>query len=299
MRFAPALLVAAALAAPAPAQDPVALKWSLKEGDLFYTNNRTDMDMSMTVLGQDVNIKMKMTAVQRYKILSAKPGATKVELTMLAMKMEAEGLPPGAGGLGDVGDRVKGATVTATLNDELEVTKVDGYEKFLDKLAGDNAAERAQMKAQFSETAVGQMVSQVFSFAPAKPVKVGDTWNRTDKIPTGGFGDASVKQKFKLDSVTGGVAKLGLEGDMSFKAGDAAFPGLPPGVKVSKFDIKADKITGTVLFDTKTGRLKEAKQNMSFNGTIAMSANGMDLEMKMKIKAVQTATVTDKNPTKD
>ncbi len=299
MRFVPALLVVAALAAPAAAQDPVALKWSLKEGDLFYTNNRADMDMSMSVLGQDVTIKMKMTAVQRYKILSAKPGATKVELTMLTMKMEAEGLPPGAGGLGDIGDRVKGATVTATLNDELEVTKVEGYEKFIDKLAGDNAEERKQMKAQFSETAVGQMVSQVFSFAPPKPVKVGDTWNRSDKVPTGGFGDATVKQKFKLDSVTDGVAKLGLEGDMAFKPGDGAFPGLPPGVKVTKFDLKADKITGTVLFDTKTGRLKETKQNMSFNGTIAMSANGMDLEMKMKIKAVQTATVTDKNPTKD
>lgn len=299
MRLALAVVAALALAAPATAQDTVALKWSLKEGDLFYTNTVADMDMTMTVLGADVNVKMKMTGVQRYKILSAKPGATKVELTMLALKMTAEGLPAGAGGVGDIGDRVKGATVTATLNDDMEVTKVEGYDKFIDKLAGDNEAERKQMKAQFSETAVGQMVSQVFSFAPTKAVKVGETWNRTDKVPTGGFGDASVKQKFKLDSVTGGVAKLGLEGDMTFKAGDGAIPGLPEGVKVTKFDLKADKITGTVLFDTKAGRLKETKQNMSFNGTIAMSANGMDIEMKMKIKGTQTATVTDKNPTKD
>jgi hypothetical protein len=298
MRLALAAVAALALAAPAPAQD-VSLKWTLKEGDLFYTNTVADMDMTMTVLGTDVNVKMKMTGVQRYKILSAKPGATKVELTMLALKMTAEGLPAGAGGVGDIGDRVKGATVTATLNDDMEVTKVEGYDKFIDKLAGDNEAERKQMKTQFSETAVGQMVSQVFSFAPAKAVKVGDTWNRTDKVPTGGFGDASVKQKYKLDSVTDGVAKLGLEGDMSFKAGDGAIPGLPEGVKVTKFDLKADKITGTVLFDTKAGRLKETKQNMSFSGTIAMSANGMDLEMKMKIKGTQTATVTDKNPTKD
>ncbi|MBM3981671.1 MAG: hypothetical protein FJ304_15620 [Planctomycetes bacterium] len=298
MRLTLAVVAALALAAPAPAQD-VSLKWTLKEGDQFYTNTVADMDMTMTVLGTDVNVKMKMTGVQRYKILSSKPGATKVELTMLALKMTAEGLPAGAGGVGDIGDRVKGATVTATLNDDMEVTKVEGYDKFIDKLAGDNEAERKQMKTQFSETAVGQMVSQVFSFAPAKAVKVGDTWNRTDKVPTGGFGDASVKQKYKLDSVTGGVAKLGLEGDMSFKAGDGAIPGLPEGVKVTKFDLKADKITGTVLFDTKAGRLKETKQNMSFSGTIAMSANGMDLEMKMKIKGTQTATVTDKNPTKD
>jgi hypothetical protein len=154
------------------------------------------------------------------------------------------------------------------------------------------------MKGQFSETAVGQMVSQVFSFGPKQAVKVGDTWTRTDKMATG-VGDAAVKQTFKLTGVEGGVAKIGVTADMTFKADDAGFPGLPDGVKITKFDMKADKIAGTVLFDTKAGRLKEGKQDMNLNGALTMSAAGMDIDVTMKIKGVQTTTVTDKNPVVD
>src|SRR5205807_1720845 len=138
--------------------------------------------------------------------------------TFVQMDMKMTGLPGGGvPGLGGIGERVKGATITATLDDKMEVTKVQGYDKFLDKLAGDDAAVRKQMKAQFSDATVSQMFSQVFSFAPAKPIQVGDTWTRTDKMPAGGM-EATVKQKYKLDSVSGGVAKVSVTGDVTFKA---------------------------------------------------------------------------------
>jgi hypothetical protein len=294
-------LVIAALVfigAPVGAQDAVTLKWSLKEGATFYTKSVTDMDMSMNVLNQSIDLKMKISAVQKLKVLEAKPGATKVEMTMTAMEMAVEGAPGGGiPGLDSIGDRVKGATITATLNDKMEVTKLEGYEKFLDKLAGDDAAVRKQMKAQFSEATVGQMFTQVFSFAPDKPVKVGDTWNRTEKMPAAGL-EATVKQKYKLESVADGVAKIGLTGDLSFKAGQG-FPGLPEGVEVSNFDMKAEKFAGTLKFDTKNGRLTENSTDMDLNGSLTISAMGQKIDMTMKIKAKQTATVTDKNPTKD
>lgn len=299
MRLA-ALAVFAGLlwASSARAEDPVALKWSLKEGDVFYAKATTQMDMEMTVMGKDVEMVMKMEAVQRFKVVSAKPGATKVEMVVLLLKVGVEGLP-GVGGVTDAGEQVKNATITATLNDDMEVTKVEGYEKFIDKLAGEDENLRKQMKAQFSETAVGQMVSQVLAFVPKKAVKVGDTWNRTDKIPAGGLGDATVKQKYKLDAVSGATAKIAFDGDVTFKVEDAAFPGLPEGVKISKFDLKAEKYKGTLQFDTKAGRLKEMKTNMDVTGAMTISAGGMEVEMKLKMKATQTTTVTDKNPITD
>jgi len=297
MRTASALVLALAFAGPAAAQDAVSLKWTLKEGDTFFAKGVTNMDMSMGVMGQNIDLKMKITAVQRFKVTSVKSGATTIEMTMLDMQMDAAGIPGGVPGVGGLGERVKGATITATLNDEMRVTKLTGYEKFLDKIAGDDEAMRKQLQAQLSEGAVSQMISQVFSFGPDKPVKVGDTWNRDEKVPAGGF-EATVKQKFKLDSVTGGVAKIGLTGDMVFKAG-GGIPGLPPGVKVDKFDMKADKFAGTLLFDTKTGRLTENKQDMNMNGAITLSANGQTIDMTMKIKVQQNTVVTDKNPIKD
>jgi hypothetical protein len=238
MRTATALAVAAVLACAGTAADEVTLKWNLKEGTTFYAKTVADMNIDMSVAGQDINMPMKVTQVQRFKVLSATGSQTKVEMAIQDMAMEMGGPLAGAAGgaLAGLGEKVKGATITATLNEKMEVTKVEGADKFLDKIAPDDMT-RAMMKGMFSEATVGQMFTQVFVFGPAKPVKPGDTWNRTDKVPTGGFGDGTVKQKYTLKSVSGGVAAIDLTGDVTFKAGDGALPGLPPGVKVSKFDM--------------------------------------------------------------
>src|SRR5215471_5904583 len=123
------------------------------------------------------------------------------------------------------------------------------------------------------------MFTQVFAFAPDKPVKVGDTWTHTEKMPAAGF-EATVKQKFKFDSISNGIAKLVTTGDLTFKGGNA-IPGLPEGVKVDKFDMKADKFEGTVLFDTKAGRLKENNTDMNLNGTMTIAAGGQKIDMTM------------------
>ncbi|HEX4611440.1 MAG TPA: DUF6263 family protein [Urbifossiella sp.] len=303
MRPVLALALAAGLAVTAaPAQEPVTVKWSLKKGETFFAKGVTDMDMSMGILGMNIDFQMKTTAVQKFKVLAVEPGATTVEMTMMDMAMEVTGLPGGAGGipgLGGFGDKVKGAKISAVLDDKMQVTKLIGYDKFLDKLAGDDDALRTQMQTQLSEGAVGQMVSQAFTSVPPGPVSAGDTWSRTTKVPAAGIGDATVKEKYTFDGVSNGLAKILVVGDMSFKAGKGGLPGLPPGVKISKFDMKADKYTGTQTFDMKAGRLKEGKLDMSMKGSMSMSANGQDIEMTMRIKAKQSTTITDKNPAVD
>src|SRR3954469_15390997 len=133
------LALAALLASAGTAADDVTLKWNLKEGTTFYAKTVADMDMQMSVAGQDVAVPMKMTQVQRFKVLSSSGGTTKVEMTIQDMAMELGGQFAGAAGaLGGIGEKVKGATLTATLNEKMEVTKVEGYEKFLDKLAPDD-----------------------------------------------------------------------------------------------------------------------------------------------------------------
>jgi hypothetical protein len=294
MRTAAFLL--ALIATPAAAQDAIPLKWSLKEGDKFFAKNVTDMDMSMMVMGQTIDVKMNITAVQRFKIIAAKQDATTVEMTTLSMDMTTGG-PANIPGLGALGERMKGATLTAVLDDNMTVTKIQGYDKFLDKLAGDDEAMRKQMQQQFSESTMSQMFSQVFSFGNNKPVKVGDTWPRTEKMTVGGL-DSVVKMKYKLDSVTDGIAKMGWTGDMTLKAG-ATLPGLPEGFKVDKFEMKADKLGGSMKFDTKAGRLTESTQDADMNGSITVALAGQKIDMTMKIKVKQKVVIDEKNPIKD
>lgn len=283
------------------AQEPVTIKWSLKEGQTFYAKAITDMDMSMGILGMNVDLKMKTTAIQRFKVGAVKDGSTTVEMTFVDMTMTADGLPGGAAipGLGDVGEKIKGAKIGAILDKEMQVTKLIGYEKFLDKIAGDDDTARAQLGGQLSEAAVGQMISQAFASVPPKAVVPGDTWSRTTKVPAAGLGDAVVKEKYTFDGVSNGLAKINVVGDMTFKAGKGGVPGLPDGVKVSKFSMKADQYKGVQTFDLKAGRLKESRLDMVMKGSLAMSAGGQDIEMTMRIKAKQTTTVSEKNPVVD
>lgn len=292
MRIATLLL--ALVAAPAAAQDAIPLKWSLKEGDKFFASNETDMTMTIMVMGQSQDVKMTLSAVQRFKVLSVKQDSTTVEMTMLGMDVKS---PIPVPGLGAIGEKVKGATLTAVLDDKMKVTKLQGYDKFLDKLADGDENSKKALKLQFSEASMSQMVGQVFTFGTDKPVKVGETWPRTESMQVAGF-DTVVKMKCKLDSVTDGVAKIGWTGDLTFKAG-AAIPGLPEGIQIDKFEMKADKLGGTMKFDTKLGRLTENNQDADMVGTITVAVAGMKLDMTMKIKLKQKVTIGDKNPIKD
>jgi len=277
----------------APAQTgPVTLKWTLKEGDLFYAKTVQDMDMSLGVLGMNQDIKQKVTTVVRFKVKSASPSATVVEMTYVEFTTDGGGFP----GAAAIGEKLKGASITATLNDKMKVTKVEGYDKFLDAISGGDENQKTLLKAVMSEGTVQQMFSQTFAIAPGKPVAVGDTWTDTDKMSMGPMGDFVLKQTFKLEGVTGGVAKITSKVEMDFKpgAGGGGFP-----LKITKADMKADNYRGTYSFDTKAGRLKDATADGSIAGSMTASANGQDIDITMKIKMKGTTAVTDKNPVRD
>jgi hypothetical protein len=289
-----AALLLALVASPAAAQDAIPLKWSLKEGDKFFVKDESEAKMSMGFMGQNQEVKFTATIIERFKVIASKQDSTTVELTVQEMKIRGSVPIPE---LTRLSEKIKGTTISAVLDDNMTVTKILGYDKFIDKLSDNDEKQRKEAKAQFSETAVSEMFSQVFSFSPSKPVKVGDTWPRSEKTSFGGI-DSVSKMKFKLDSVSNGIAKLGYTGEVTFKEG-ATLPGLPDELQVDKMDLKVDKFGGTLKFDTKLGRLTETTQDSDANGTLSLSAGGMKFEMTVKMKIKQKVTIEDKNPIKD
>lgn len=288
-------LVASAALIPAPsaaaaAQDGVTLKWVLKEGDTFYAKSSAVSDMNLDVLGMNQDFKHTATTVAKYTVKSVKGGTTVVEMTYIASKMEMEGLP----GIGEIGDKLKGSTLTATFDESMEITKVEGYEKLLDKLGGDDPMAKQIMQMLVSDSTVKAMFGQVFIPLPSKAVKIGDSWNRTENIPLSGLGDLTSKTKMTLESHDNNLAKIMLSAEVAFKPGKGDLKGLP--IKITKADLKTDKFTGYHTFDTKTGRLKDSKQEMTIKGTFTISAGGQEIEAGIGQKSVTTVVVSDKNP---
>jgi hypothetical protein len=272
--------------------DTYTLQWKLKEGDVFYNKTTVTMDQTIEAMGQEIDQKIEVKTVLKFKVKSVKDGVTVVEMTYLENKIEAMGLP----GV-NPGDKLKNVTFTATLNDKMEVTKLEGYDKFLDAISDGNDEQKNLMKTMMPETAVRQMFGQTFVIAPTKPVAVGDKWERTTKVALGPLGNVETKENLKLDSVKGDVATIAVKGDLSFKANDGGDGGLP--FKITKADLKADKFEGTHKFDIKTGRITQSKIDMEMAGSMTISVAGQTVDAKLKQKMETVGVITDKNPLVD
>ena len=286
--FAASTLALLPVAAPG---DTYTLQWKLKDGDVFYNKTSVTMDQTIEVMGQSMDQKIEMKTVLKFKVKSVKDGGAVVEMTYVENKLDAPGLP-GANLL----DKLKNVTFTATLDDKMKVTKLEGYDKFLDALADGDADQKKLKKAMMPEDTTRQAFGQTVAITPAKPVAGRDQWGRSDKMPFGPLGKVETKSAFKLDAVKGDVATISMKGDLTFKAGDGGGD-LP--FKITKADLKAENFTGTNTFDMKLGRLTGMKMEMEMAGTMTIEVAGMTIDAKLKQKMTTTGVVTEKNPVVD
>ncbi|MBL8867288.1 MAG: hypothetical protein JNK93_17155 [Planctomycetia bacterium] len=275
----------------------VLLRWKLKEGDTFYAKTVTTMEQTVTAMGRDIEQKQEQTTVHRYKVLKASDKSYTVEQTVLQSITESNLAP---GGLGDLDKKMKGATFTVELDANLKVTKIAGVQELVKKLGEDNPLLKQVLSNMLNDNLMKKGIEDVFRCGPDRAVKVGDSWKRDESIPLGPLGELSMKQEYKLakskdaiEEITyGGEAKYGPPKDAAAGGG-----GLP--FTVAKADLKTDKFSGTLLFDSKAGRTKENKVEMNLSGTMSVKVGELEVDMDLKQKLVTKTTLTEKSPVDD
>jgi hypothetical protein len=244
-------------------------------------------------MGRDIEQSIVTETVVRYRVKSVKPGTTVVEMTYLSNKTTAQGLP----GADAANGKLKGVTITATLDPKMAVVKLEGYDKVIDALTGGDEQLKVAVKGLFPESVIKQAMNDTFALVPGGVAKVGGTWKRKDTVPLAGLGEVSVAATYKLDSVKDGVAAVSWTGDGTYKPGDGTLPGLP--LKLSKADLKIEKLAGSYSFDVTAGRLKATKTGMEMSGSLTFAANGKEVTLDVKQKLTQSATLSDKSPVKE
>lgn len=287
MKLAAAGLVLAVALAPARAADPVTLKWKLAKGDVVYAKTVTKMEQTVGVLGNTMDQSQDSTIVTKYTVVDASAGGYTLEQTIV--KAEITGNLPGAEGLAG---NMKGATLTFTLDKDMKVTKVDGYDGYIEKIAGGNEDIAKVMRASAGPDTLKVSVEDMLAVGPGTPVKPGDTWKRDTKLAIGPLGDFALNAKYKLDDVTGGVAKVSYTADATFTAGKGG-EGLP--FQITKGALKADEYAGSLTFDVAAGRPKAGSMTAKMGGTLTVSVMGMELELTFKQTLKVTNTLGDKN----
>ena len=284
-------LLAAGLAAPARAQAP--LEWKLKKGDTFYLRNVTTTKQTLKAVEKEVPQNSELTVVLGFTVVDQTPEGFLLKETVEEVTVKPEKGEPASD------EKIAGATFAILLSPKWEVLKFEGYDKLIDKLAGDDIAARQALQATLSEDALKKSVREVIAFLPDRPVKEGDTWERTVEQPFGVLGTLRETRTYKLagkeDQGGKKVDKITFTGAVEYKAGK---PDKALAYHVISGEMKADEAKGTVYFDPAAGRVAQIESRMKLRGRMVLSVSGSNVDAAVEQEQTTKVEVLSEKPAK-
>jgi hypothetical protein len=145
---------------------------------------------------------------------------------------------------------------------------------------------KKQMQNMVSEKALITMVEEYTYYLPAKEVSTGNNWDVNVNTSTGGM-SLDVITTYHLDGINGNTANITAESNI--KAPDNVEPIVSGPTKVTYDDLKGVS-KSTMVIDTRTGLLVEAKTKSHIAGTLGINYPGGSMQMPMEITSEAKVT---------
>jgi hypothetical protein len=308
-RYLVSLIALVVVGLPAFAQDKADLTWKFEKGKAFYQTMTTETTQQIKVMQMDMNQKQNQTFIFSWTpkdqdkdknwVIQQKIEAVKMDIEIGGNKITYDSTNPTAANnpLSDFFKALVGTEFTITLSPEMKVTKIEGRDKFLEKLVGVNPQMKPLLEQLLSEEALKQMADASFSVVPNKEVKKGETWKRESKLSLGPIGTWNNTYEYTLDSIEKNIAKIGVKTTMKYeKPGENAAGGLP--FKIKSADLKSDSASGTIEFDTSLGRVAKVEMNQTLKGKLEIEIGGTTSPVELTQTQKTTVTTSADDPTK-
>ena len=269
--------------------EKVELKWKFEKGKAFYQKMTTQTDQTMKVMNNDVTQKQRQVFY-----FSWTPVEQKGDTWVLKQKIEGVAMDIDIGGskiqydstkestatnpLGEFFKALVGAEFTITLDmKKVEVTKVEGRDKFLGDLVKANPQMKPLLDQILSENALREMAQPTFAAVPNKEVSKGESWTRDSTLDMGPIGKYENVYTYTYDGKDPKDKKLDLikvDTQLTYKEpGDVAGVGGLP-FKIKSAELKSKDATGTVLFDAAKGRVERSSAKMELSGELSIEFGG-------------------------
>jgi len=295
------LLAAAAVASTiltgfcqAGADNAIALKFNIPAGTKFSNGVTMDMNMTQTAAGNEIKVTTKITQGYIFEVTKDSAGWKTMNATFARMAMHMEVMDhtvdydsdsptsdttsPMAK-MGSVFSVMKNSHFTFTMNENGEIGKVTGLKEMVKKITAgmsstDAAAALQPLGQTFNEESFKQNLQQSFAAYPGKPIKIGESWNKTLNMNNAGA-IMKLTNTYTLDSIVGGVAKVKLVSIITVPEG-TTIQGMPA------------TITGTINgengFDLVTGMPVGA--NLMMLVDMHITAQGQTIPMSVKTNII-------------
>lgn len=293
-----ALLVLVGLGLPAYGQ--TTLEWKFKEGDKFYVEETNDMKQSITFIALNKEIKQnsKTTILSSYTVKKVAAAGKEVTLVQKIENVDVKTSGDSLGGtMEKVLEKLQGAVFTFTLKNG-QVTKLEGYNDFIKKLADGDETTATFAKELLSEELIKMGLDGTFGNLPDKAVKADDVWSKNSTVPLGPLGSFKTTNDYTFKDQDKDGAHITYKMKMKYEAPKAggAFGGL---LTIVKSTLKSDNGKGTIDFDAEKGRLIRASNSMVMRGGMTVEAMGNRLELSLNVDQSTSTRVLAKNPKSD
>lgn len=281
----------------APALGQVKLAWKLKDGDVFYLEEKSAARQTMKFMGSDIKHALDHTRVTRFTVLKKNDdNSYLLEQRILLVRLNR----PSDAARADARlvQGLEGATFKVTLDPRMRVTRFEGYDALIKKMAGKDTVAR-NLRALMPEESLRRPTEALFGCLPDKAVEKGDSWTCTVIKPLGVLG------VLRLESSSTFQKTETVEGQEAVKVEVAATkstftPSTTTGLsfRVVKGNIKVDQssTSGTLYFNAARGRLVKSTQTIHLTGRLTVDAMGNLLNLDVEQEDTVTARVLDKNP---
>ena len=297
-------LAFAALLWATAAQAQVELTLKYPENSQFTTQVETKSDQTMTIAGMDLaTTSSNVTTVASRVGARAEDGTLRIESNIESMQVQLSA--PGGIQLTFHSDNpdakspiaelepyldVMRATVktpwTTVLDEDGNVTAIEGKEKVLDALGADAAKE---MQRQLDQEYLLDQANRAMEAIPVDPVKQGDVWELDEEMRL----EAGQTMNFhKRYEYAGTVEQDGRTLDRITVTTTTVTYSMDPNsaspLKVTNSNLAVSSSEGHVLFDRELGQIVESHDKVQIAGDMTFSINGMNLPGKLDLTMENT-----------
>jgi len=248
--------------------DEIELKLNLTKGKKYDMKMVMNSNAEMNMMGQAVNTVNNIEMGLEYEVMDVMPnGNFVVRTTYKKTKMDDETMSMKYSYDSETGQTtgMQGEQMSKSMKKmigQYTELELDKFGKVIKSTNSDTTAKKSR----------GGIENFSFAVFPDKKIKVGDTWDSNIEQNMEGT-IIVIKTKYKLNSVTNGIADIGIDGVMEIKPGTEG--------KVSGTQ------KGTAKIEVATGIGKE----VTIDQDMEMEMNDMGMKMPVKMKNKITITM--------
>jgi len=265
----------------------------IQKGETYYVENKTDLKQTIEVMGMNVKQDMTNTTLASFAVKDVSENSVVVEQKILDVKVKSSG-GLAAGGADKMTEKMKGATFTITMTPHGKITKFEGYEDLIKRIAQENEEAGKLVKLMLTEETMKKGAEEAFGFLPNKAVEKGDKWANTMVVPMGPIGTFKAENKYTYQGPVTGGEEIAVAATMTYAPPKGDGGELP--FKVVGGDLKSEGAKGKIIFNREKGRMVSYEMNMVLKGSLTMEVRGNRIQMDMAQDQKSTIRVLDKPP---